>query len=137
MTPRRITAVKRIARRSYVSFSRTVVKLQSGKIIHSLSTIIRSEFKQICSLAHSAILRGDPDTIENFTWDYIWDAIQDHAPTLVLLLRSIAPPNSKSLICTIASMLVKKRHQRMGLLQKVISTFLYAHGAHKQVVIIL
>ena len=133
MTPTRLSPVKRIARRNYVSFSNTVVKLHSAKIIKSLSLIIRREFKNICSDQHSSILRGNSETIKTFSWMQIWDEIQKHVPTLLSLLTAITPANCQPLVCTIVSMLLKRRHQRMGLLQKIISLF-YANGVHKQVI---
>ena len=59
MTPNRAQAVKWIARRNYVSFSQTVVKLHRGKIIRSLGNIIKDEMKKNCSDEHSSILHGD------------------------------------------------------------------------------
>ena len=134
MTPHRVKAVKRIARKNYVSFSQTIVKLHSTKIIKSLSNIIRSEFKTICSDQHSSILRGNPESIKTFSWNQVWDEMQQHVPTLVTLLTAITPPNSQSLLCTIISMLLKRRCQRMGFLQKVISALFYTNGVHKQVI---
>ena len=133
MTPNRRTAVKRIARRSYASFSQTIVKLHSAKIIKSLGNIIKSEFKKVCSDQHQSILRGDSDNVKSFAWNKLWSEMYQHMPTLVSLLTTISSSNSQQLVCTIISMLLKKRHQRMGFLQKVMSAFLYANGAHKQV----
>ena len=134
MTPSRLSPVRRIARRNYVSFSNAVVKLHSAKIIRSLSIIIRKEFKHICSDQHLSVLRGNPESIKTFSWKQIWDEIQNHVPTLVSLLTAITPANCQPLVCTIISMLLKRRHQRMGLLQKVISSLFYANGVHKQVI---
>ena len=134
MTPSRLSPVKWIARRNYVSFSNTVVKLHSASIIKSLSLIIGKEFKNICLDQHSSILRGNPESIKMFSWMQIWDEIQQHVPTLVSLLTAITPANSQPLVCTIVSMLLKKTQQRMGFLQNVISTLFYANGVHKQVI---
>jgi len=134
MTPSRQSPVRRIARRNYVSFSNTVVKLHCAKIIKSLSFNIRKEFKHICSDQHFSILRGNPEAIKTFSWMQIWDEIQQHVPTLVSLLTAITPADCKPLVCTIVSMLLKRRHQRMGFLQKVISALFYANGVHKQVI---
>ena len=134
MTPSRLSPVRRIARRNYVSFSNTVVKLHSTKIIKSLSLIIKKEFKHICSDQHLSILRGSPENIKTFSWMQIWNEIQEHVPTLVSLLTAITPSNSQPLVSTIVSMLLKRRHQRMGFLPKVISALFYANGVHKQVV---
>ena len=133
ITPRRVPAVKRIARRNYVSFSNTVVKLHSQTIIRSLSSIIRKEFKNICSDQHSSVLRGDPESIKTFSWLKIWNEIKEHVPTLVSLLTAITPANSQPLVCIVVSMLLKRRHQRMGFLPKVISALFYANGVPKQV----
>ena len=133
MTPNRAQAVKRIARRNYVSFSQTVVKLHCGKIIRSLGNIIKDEMKKICSDEHSSILHGDAETIQTFSWSAVWDEVQQHVPTLVSLLTSIIPAKNEMFLCTIISMVLKQRSQRMGLLQKVISALFYANGVHKQV----
>ena len=110
------------------------MKLHSGKIIKSLSCIIKSEFNSICSDQHKSILRGTPEAIKTFSWSKMWDEIQQHLPTLVSLLTAITPGNNQHLVCTIISMLLKKRNQRMGLLQKVMSSLFYANGVHKQVI---
>ena len=133
MTPNRTAAVKRIARRSYVSLSHTIVKLHSAKIIKSLGNSIKKEYKNVCSDQHKSIFRGDSENIKSFSWDKLWSEIHQHMPTLASLLTAITPSNNQPLVCTIISMLIKNRHQRMDYLQKVISAFLYANGAHKQV----
>ena len=134
ITPNRIAAVKRVARRSYTSFSHTVVKLHSPKIIKSLGIIIKNEFKKVCSeQQQKLIFMGNSENIKLFSWDKLWSEIHQHVPTLVSLLTTISPSSSQPLVCTIISMLLKKRHQRMDYLQKVLSALLYANGAHKQV----
>ena len=133
MTPNRTTAVKKIARRSYTSFSHTLVKLRSTKIIKSLGNIIKKEFKNVCSDQHKSIFRGNSENIKSFSWDQLWSEIHQHMPILASLITTISSSSSKSFVCTIISMLLKKRHQRMDYLQKVISAFLYANRVHKQV----
>ena len=133
MTPARVKAVKKIARRSYTSFSHTVVELHSAKIIKSLGNLIKKEFKSVCSDQHRSIFRGNSENIKSFSWDQLWSEIHQHMPILASLITTISSSSSKSLVCTIVSMLLKKRHQRMDYLQKVISAFFYANGAHKQV----
>lgn len=135
MTPNRVMAVKRIARRSYTSFSQTIVKLHSVKIIKSLGDIIKSEFKKVCSDQHESILRSNSEDVKSFSWEKLWSEMHQHMPTLVSLLTTISSSNCQPLVCTIISMLLKKRHQRMGYLQKVISAFLYANRSHKQVIL--
>ena len=133
MTPNRVMAVKRIARRSYTSFSQTIVKLHSVRIVKSLGDIIKREFKNICSDQCESMLKGESESIKSFSWEKLWSELQQSMPTLVSLLTTITSSNCQPLVCTIISMLLKNKHQRMGYLQKVISAFLYANGAHKQV----
>ena len=118
MTPNRSTAVRRITWKNYTAFSKTIVKLHSGKIIKSLSCIIKSEFSAICSDQHESILRGTPEAIRTFTWSKVWNEMQQHLPTLVSLLTAIIPGNNQQLVCTIISMLLKKKTSKNGVIAK-------------------
>ena len=93
---------------TYTAFSKTVVKLHSGKIIKSLSSVIKNEYKRICSDQHASILRGSPEAIKAFSWSQMWDEMQQHLPTLVSLISALTPGSNKRLVCTIISMLLKK-----------------------------
>ena len=80
MTPSRVMATKRIARRSYTSFSQTFAKLHSVKIIKALGDIIKNEFKNICSDHYKSILKGGAESIKSFNWEkenVVRDAAED------------------------------------------------------------
>ena len=133
MTPKRKGLVKKIARRSYMSFSNIFVKLHSGRIVKALANVLKQEFKAISSHRDLSVLTGDCEDIKTFSWEKIWLEFQRFMPQFVSLLTAVSPNSTRPMICTILSMLLKSKHQRMGYLQKIISVLLYANRAHKQV----
>jgi len=62
-----------------------------------------------------------------------------HAPCLVRLLQLINPKaqNNSALISVWIAMMVKCRNEKLSLIQRIISIFLYGNGAHKEVIILL
>ena len=62
--------------------------------------------------------------------------ILEKMPTLVQFLVAVTSASSDEdhpFLCTIASMILKYRSQRMCLVQQVLSILLYGNGTHKKV----
>ena len=95
---------------------------------------IRGEMKKLSSEAHDSILRDTLEAVKHFSWDTVMLEYAKMIPTLIMLLESLIPnPTArKPLVCFVASLLLKCRHQRMGLVQRAISIMLYGNGSSKQ-----
>ena len=102
-------------------------------IMISVARQIRHEIKEICSLKHNSVLRISHENIKHFSWEVIWQELNNKVPTLVELLQKLLPRSSNlSLSCLICLML-KQRCKHMSLLQRVVSVLLYGHGTSQQV----
>lgn len=124
---------KHIARRDFKGLSKDMVSIHSNEIINQVAKKIQAEFNYICSDTHNSLLRGYGLCVRDFCWDSIWNELQQHTPSLLMLLSNIIPGSSKILHCTIICMILKHRHPKMALLQRVISVVLYGNAVHKQV----
>lgn len=123
MTPMQKLQAKRIARKSYLSLCGALVKSHDDKVIKQLSRTIRKELTHICSLQHNSVLRSGYAQLKDFSWDMIWTELVRNTPTLVSLISVIIPRSSKAIKCTIMSIILKQRHRKMALLQRIISLF--------------
>lgn len=121
MTPSRKVLAKRIARRSYHSVCGLLVKSHNDEVIKQLSTTVRKELAYICSIKHNSLLRDGYDRIKNFSWNIVWTELVQNVPTLVSLISAISPTSSIPIRCTIISIIIKQRHNKMALLQRMIS----------------
>ncbi len=138
-TPTRKTAVKRLARKSYKSISSCAVNSPRTlrTFLSQLALKIKKEMKKIGSDQHDSILRDTNEAVKRFSWETVKLELYKMVPTLMSLLSLLVPKpeDHKPLICTIASQLLKCRHQHLSLVQRAISVMLYGHGTHKQVAI--
>lgn len=107
----------------------------SKPIISEIATKIRSEMKDISSETHDFILRDSVEAVKHFHWDTVMLALQRKMPMLMSLLSQLVqqPANKKPLLCSVASQLLKARHQHMGLVQRAVSVMMYGNGTAKQV----
>lgn len=107
----------------------------STSTIVEMARKIRAEMKRLSSDVHDSILRDTVTAVKQFHWDTVMLEYEKMLPTLVMLLRNLIPKpmNKKPLICFVASLLLKSRHQRMGLVQRAVSIMLYGNGSSKQV----
>lgn len=85
--------------------------------------------------SHDSILRDRLEAVKHFAWDTVYLEYCKMIPTLIMFLENFIPkPSSKRmLICFVASILLKCRHQRMSLVQRAISIMLYGNGSTKKV----
>jgi len=131
--------VKRTVRRFHQALSKSIVNspTTSKEIICQVFKKILLEMKEISSLEHDSILRSTytVEALKHFEWERVWLELKENLPTLTSLLALIIPHSSEELplICLAASMLLKSRHQQLGLVQRAVSVMLYAHGTSKEV----
>lgn len=124
---------KHIARRDYRRLSKDIVNNHCNEVIKEVAKKIQTELTYICSDTHNSLLRGYGSCVRDFSWDATWNEFQQYTPSLLKLLSSIIPGSSKILQCTIICMILKHRHPKMALLQRVVSVMLYGNAVHKQV----
>lgn len=136
-TPTRKRTIKQLARRSYRSFSTSVVnsKLYTRNIVRQMAQTIKGEIKSITSEKEGSIIKGEICALQQFQWESILLHFQRCMPTLMLLLKMLIPDSRKTpLLCTIASQILKCHKRKMSLLQQAISLLLYGSGTKKQVI---
>lgn len=104
-------------------------------IIRGMEKVIQYELKKLCSDdANSVQQSKEKEKICNFPWKEVIAEIIKYCPTLYKLLLSgtttkAVRQNRQHLICTIVCMLCKFRKPNMSLLQRLVSTLLYASHA--------
>lgn len=136
-TPTHKTAIKRLARKSFNAFaSGSITSPRTSKaLLSQLALKIKKEMKELSSDKHDSILRDTNEAVKQFSWETVSLELYKMIPTLMTLLALLVPnpDNYKPLLCTIASQLLKCRHQRLSIVQRAVSVMLYGHGTHKQV----
>lgn len=125
--------MKKYARRSLCSFNKNVVTSHTQDVVRILGSKVKDEFNHICSSKHNSIIMKCGENIKNFSWNALWTEVQQNVPVLASFLEAITPCDSQMLNSVIVCMLLKRKHQRMALMQRVFSAILYANRASKQV----
>ena len=133
LTPRRNKIGKRLARRSYPSFTKSVISSFSRQTVTALCQQAHDEMNHLSSTSVNSVMSKDGDI--DFSWEVLWQEFQQYLPTLVSIFVGLTGNllKNKPLICLLIAMVLKKNHQRMSLVQRIISTFLYGNAVHKQV----
>ncbi len=139
MTPRRKRSAKTIARRS--------LKTLANECFSDVTTIryllkqfhktIKTEINSLSSL-QSVFCHHSPNDLKMFSWDNLYNELQEKAPFLLDLLKAATETrnpreNRDAVICICAAVLLKYRLNKMNLVQKVISLVLHAGRCSKQV----
>ena len=136
-TPSRRELIRRATRKNFSAMSSGIVNNcdTSGHIISQVALKIKSEMKELSSVAHSSILRNSDDAIKNFDWEIVLDELLNKLPTLMSLIMKLIPKpaKSKALLCILASQILKARYPYMGLVQRAISVMFYGNGTAKLV----
>lgn len=134
-SPWRQNTIKSLTRKSNRAFANSS-SLTSERILEQVCKIIK-EMKGICSDEHDSILRDTYERVKHFKLSRFFDELVQKMPFLIKLLVSLVGGSDDSkriiLVSVIASMLLKNRFSKMGLLQRVISILLYGNGCSKQV----
>lgn len=133
MTPSREEAAARLARKTYPSFTKTVIENFSDDSTKALASMVKEEIKVICRDDTESILKSDD--VLGFSWKNTWKVFQTYLPQLSLFLKEIISVDNVNVICMIISIILKCRNAKMCLVQKVISLYLYGNAVHKKVVI--
>ena len=124
MTPIRDEAAVKLARRSYPSFTKTVIE--------KLPNYSDSAFGGVVILS-----KLQSNDVRAFSWDTIWSEFQTHMPHLVSFLQVLIPMafdgSHKCVILMIISIILKYRNPKMCLVQKVLAIFLFGNSVHKKV----
>lgn len=105
-----------------------------------MASLIHDELKKMCSHNVNSILQR-MSALTSFQWVDLMNELEVHAPTLMRILSSATKtrrnrPNRSGVIGMCAALLLKFRYSRMSLVQKLISTILYAGHSSKQVSIV-
>jgi L1 cell adhesion molecule like protein len=133
---------KSITRQSGLAIAKSVVKNEhlNGHVVRLISLQIRKEMQTLTSRKHDSILRmKNKQSLENFTWDRVWNEIERFCPTLANVLKDCLPPKllvKDAFIPSVAlcsSVLFKLRNPHVNVLQGVISILLKAGHANSQV----
>ena len=106
----------------------------SQPLLKKLAAKVQMEMKEISSRGHNSILRDTVEAVKHFSWETVALELQAKMPTLMTLLcRVTSKPVKSPLVCFLGSMILKARHQHMGLVQRAISVMMYGYGTSKQV----
>jgi len=135
MTPSRKEPVKKMANKSYPSLASSIVNSHTDEALKAVGKKIQEEIAFICSDKTNSILKGDKKNIVNFSWHKVFADLKYHTPSLVKLLQMINPKaaNNHMLISVLIAMMVKCRNDKLSLVQRVFSVFLYGSAVHKEV----
>lgn len=105
--------------------------------ISKVASLVHDEIKKMCSHNVDSILQKT-SALRSFQWIDLVNELEVHAPTLMTVLESATKTrccrsNRTGVIGMCAALLLKFRYSRMSLVQKLISTILYAGHTGKQV----
>ena len=138
LTPSRKRIGKAVARSSKKAIAQECFKdpVTTKYVLDHLCGIIRREMKTMVADETNSILRNPG--MECFTWDLIIEELGANAPNFLHLLHAMTKTksvrkNRKAIIGVCASILLKHHYSKMSLVQKIISTILYAGHTSKQV----
>ena len=114
------------------------------ELVTAMCRTVGAEIKCVCSDLHDSILQMKNKTaLEHFTWETVWNELEQKAPTLTAILLGLAPTSKraqsehtqciKPALSICASILLKLHHDKVNLVQSVISLVMKAGHASKQV----
>ena len=95
----------------------------SPKVHLEVTRKIKRELRALSSDDHSSTLRDTTEAVKHYSWEMVMLELEHSAPTLIEFLQLLVPQplDCKPLICFIASLVLKARHQRLYLVQRAIS----------------
>lgn len=140
MTPSRKRVGKALARRSKWSTVLELLKDAATKqyIVKKIGILVRRELMQMCSEKVDSILSSQD--LKAFSWKVFLAELSSNAPILLSILQSCTctrkpRQNRDGVIGMCCAILLKFRYQKMCMVQKIISSILYAGNSGKQVAI--
>ena len=125
-TPSQQKVIKRITRTNFPAALAELVSspTKAKSAISKLVMKMKSEMRSISSISHDSLLSDPVQAVKQFNWGSVLLELQQKMPTLMHFLCAVVGQafSKVPLTCLIASMILKSRHQRMSLVQRVIST---------------
>ena len=112
-------------------------------IITKVGKLLQSEVATLCSnRCNSALRCPSNEQILSFEWVRVLEEMQEHAPTLLSLLRSATQtrrerPNQDAVIAMCTAMMCKLRNSEVNAAQKTLSLILFGGHASKQVCVLI
>ena len=112
-------------------------------IITKIGKLLQSEVATLCSnRCNSALRCPSNEQILSFEWVRVLQEMQEHAPTLLSLLRLATQtrrerPNQDAVIAMCTAMMCKLRNSEVNAAQKTLSLILFGGHASKQVRMLL
>ena len=70
-------------------------------VLTSFARQIHCEFKEICSLKHNSVLRSGHERMKIFSWEVVWEELNQMTPTLVKFLQKLFPKSNKMFLSCI------------------------------------
>ena len=129
--------MKRLARKTDSKFTSAPLTSDPGSkaAVKAMAKAIDAEFRAVCRHTHDTLLKDGLEAVKQFSWETVWYELHAVVPTLMSLLKKLVrrPQEHKQFISFVASMLLKKRSNNLGLVQRAITVALYGNGAHKAV----
>lgn len=101
--------------------------------------ILQKELSSMCSEKVNSILSGQsPTELKEFTWSKLVNELLESSPVFLSLLQSCTRtrrrrPNQVAVIGMCAAILLKHRHSKISLVQRILSLILCAGHSGKQV----
>ena len=131
-TPTRRAVIKQVYRREYGSAHKLLqTEMTPDESALNFARLLMGEIKDMSHL--DSVFYNTTSVLHNFTWDIVWEELQNKAPTLLRFYRHMFRGASKPLISFAISLILKWRSDGMGLVQRVISCLMYGNGSSKQV----
>ena len=135
-TPSRKKVIRTLTRKSFHASASAM--LESPRVLRSITAKlvlkIREEMKHLSSTDQDSVLRDFTEAVKCFHWETVRLELVRSVPTLMTILSQLVGPSTKHypLLCLLASMILKSRHQHLGLVQRAVSVMLYGNGTAKQ-----
>ena len=144
LTPSRKHLGKAVARGSWKATVLEIMKDENGRkyCIQKIGVLIRNELHKLCSPTTKSILGSQSlSDLSDFTWDKLLQELEFHAPVLQAILKESTMtrnprPNRKAIIGMCAALLLKHRHFKMSLVQKILALILYSGRSGTQVCLV-
>lgn len=141
LTPRRKRLGKAVARRFHSSVADECLKQSETRkvLFQKLVHLLRKDVKRMCSNEVSSVLQDKKaKALSDFTWQKLMVELAANAPTLLQVLQGCTFTRTprKNRVATIgmcAAILLRFRHQRMNLVQRILSLILHAGHSAKLV----
>ena len=99
ITPNRKGMIRSLSRRSYKAATSGFAQSPQtrGHLLKDFVKCVNGEIRNVCSLNHNSILRGNHEAIKTFSWESVWHELADNVPTLVEFFKHLLPKSDRRL----------------------------------------